>query len=254
MVKIKTKSNKACTLKYEKRCARSKFELVVGLDEAGRGPLAGPVFAAAVAVKNTFCHDKKWKYLLENVKDSKKIRSGGRKIVYQAIISHPNVIWASAAVGQKTIDRINISGASKLAMRRAFGKLKKQIKKKIPDNKTICLIDGDFRIKVSCAQESVIAGDAKIFSIAAASIVAKVQRDRLMEKMDGIYPVYGFARHKGYGTKRHLAAIKKYGPCPIHRRTFAPVSGAKRKRARIEFSTKKGLHIDRKKSYNKTIN
>lgn len=224
MAKSAVKPKKIIGLRIEKKYSRAGFELAIGVDEAGRGPLAGPVFAAAAAIKNPFCRDVEWRYLLKSVNDSKKIGAKKREIVYQKIICHPNIVWASAFVGNKLIDKINILQASKLAMERAVKKLKKRIGGQIGDDKIICLIDGNFAIKIPHPQKPIIGGDGKVFCIAAASIIAKVQRDCFMEKMDKLYSAYGFTRHKGYGTKQHLAAIKKHGDCPIHRRTFAPIA------------------------------
>jgi ribonuclease HII len=200
---------------------------VIGVDEAGRGPLAGPVLAAAVAVflpvgRRDFAD-------LPIVRDSKEMTPAAREAAYRRIIRHKNLVCASVAVGEKIIDKINILEASKLAMVRAVRKATRQIKDKIPTGKIVCLIDGNFSIKIPYEQKSIIGGDAKVFCIAAASIVAKVRRDRLMEKIGKLYPEYGFTRHKGYGTKEHLAAIEKHGLCPVHRRTFAPCAFAARK-------------------------
>jgi ribonuclease HII len=200
---------------------------VIGVDEAGRGPLAGPVLAAAVAV--VFPADRRDFADLPIVRDSKEMTPAAREAAYRRIIRHKNLVCASAGVGEKIIDKINILEASKLAMVRAVRKATRQIKDKIPTGEIVCLIDGNFSIKIPYEQKSIIGGDAKVFCIAAASIVAKVRRDRLMEKIGKLYPEYGFTRHKGYGTKEHLAAIEKHGLCSVHRRTFAPCASAARK-------------------------
>lgn len=201
---------------------------MIGVDEAGRGPLAGPVTAAAVAVvfPTNRCD---FAGLLGTVRDSKEMTAAAREAVYYRIIRHKNLVCASAGVGEKIIDKINILEASKLAMRRAVKRAIAQMKDKISAGKIVCLIDGNFSIEIPYEQKSIIGGDAKIFCIAAASIAAKVRRDRLMEKIGKLYPEYGFARHKGYGTKEHLAAIEKHGLCSVHRRTFAPCASAARK-------------------------
>jgi len=200
---------------------------VIGVDEAGRGPLAGPVMAAAVAV--VFPVDRRDFADLPIVRDSKEMTPAAREAAYYRIIRHKNLVCASAGVGEKIIDKINILEASKLAMRRAVKRAIAQMKDKISAGKIVCLIDGNFSIEIPYKQKSIIGGDAKIFCIAAASIAAKVRRDRLMEKIGKLYPEYGFARHKGYGTKEHLAAIEKHGLCSVHRRTFAPCASAARK-------------------------
>lgn len=200
---------------------------MIGVDEAGRGPLAGPVLAAAVAV--VFPADRRDFADLPIVRDSKEMTPAAREAAYRRIIRHKNLVCASAGVGEKIIDKINILEASKLAMVRAVRKATRQIKDKIPTGEIVCLIDGNFSIKIPYEQKSIIGGDAKVFCIAAASIVAKVRRDRLMEKIGKLYPEYGFTRHKGYGTKEHLAAIEKHGLCSVHRRTFAPCASAARK-------------------------
>lgn len=222
------KSARCANFICESRCFRRGFKLAVGVDEAGRGPLAGPVAAAAVAVVLPI-NRRDFTGLLDTVRDSKEMTPAAREAAYRRIIRHKSLVCASAAVGEKIIDKINILEASKLAMRRAVRSATKQIKNKIPAGKIVCLIDGNFSIKIHYGQKSIIGGDAKVFSIAAASIVAKVRRDRLMKKIDKLYPEYGFARHKGYGTKKHLAAIEKHGLCPVHRRTFAPCVFAARK-------------------------
>ena len=200
---------------------------MIGVDEAGRGPLAGPVLAAAVAV--VFPADRRDFADLPIVRDSKEMTPAAREAAYRRIIRHKNLVCASAGVGEKIIDKINILEASKLAMVRAVRKATRQIKDKIPTGEIVCLIDGNFSIKIPYEQKSIIGGDAKVFCIAAASIVAKVRRDRLMEKIGKLYPEYGFTRHKGYGTKEDLAAIEKHGLCSVHRRAFAPCASAARK-------------------------
>ncbi|WEV71591.1 ribonuclease HII [Lactobacillus sp. ESL0785] len=184
----------------------SKGQLVAGVDEVGRGPLAGPVVTAAVIIDENFD--------LIDVNDSKKLSPKKRLQLYPQILKEA----VSIAIGVKSaavIDKINIYEADRLAMAQAVNNLDCR-----PD---ILLVDA-MNVPVALPQVSLIKGDAKSNSIAAASIVAKVFRDQLMADYDQIYPEYQFAHNAGYGTSDHLAALKKYGPTPIHRKTFAPVS------------------------------
>lgn len=208
------------TLSREMELLGRGYDFVIGADEAGRGPLAGPVVAAAAAVVGG--NAANIGILLENVDDSKKISAAKREQVYEMMAAHKDIVYSWSAVAPKDIDRINILEAAKLAMARAVAELREKLGGSGGKN-IFCLIDGNFSIDTALPQESVVAGDAKIFSIAAASIVAKVTRDRIMLGYHSEYPKYGFDRHKGYGTAAHLAAIKKYGPCPIHRFSFAPL-------------------------------
>ena len=181
--------------------------LVAGVDEAGRGPLAGPVVAAAVVLDPRSAWD--------GVDDSKKLSAEAREQVYARVLTGARA-FAWAVVGPRSIDQLNIRRASLEAMRRAVTLLSVR-----PD---LVLVDGNDRIPdLGCRQEAVISGDAHLLSIAAASVVAKVVRDRIMERLDRVWPGYGFARHKGYGTPEHLAALQQLGPCPLHRFSFAPV-------------------------------
>jgi ribonuclease HII len=190
--------------------------LIAGVDEAGRGPLAGPVVAAAVSLKADFLASPEKLEKLKLVNDSKKLTAKKREELFE-IIKVECFEFGVGICDHVTIDRINILEATFLAMKIAVGQLKNK-----PDH---LLIDGKFVIpNSSFQQEAVIDGDALVFSIAAASIIAKVTRDRIMDEMDKKYPAYGFAKHAGYGTKFHTDAIKQFGPCPIHRKTFKPVS------------------------------
>ncbi len=205
-------------LNKEKRLGKKGYGLIAGLDEAGRGPLAGPVVAAALVVRNCKSQTKNTKELLKKVKDSKKLTSKKREEIYGLLKKNPNVEWGIGVVSEKTIDRINILEATKLAMMKAIKSLKKK-NKKLKINYLI--LDGNFEIDTDIPQKPIKQADAKIFSCAAASIIAKVSRDRLMDKYDKIYPEYGFNQHKGYPTKLHRRMIKKHGPCKIHRITFS---------------------------------
>ena len=177
--------------------------LLAGADEAGRGPLAGPVVAAAVILPES--------PILEGVNDSKKLSEKKREKLY-AQITEEAVAWSVGIVEQDIIDEINILNAARLAFLKAVEGLKPR-----PDFVCCDQITG---LELPVPHEAIVKGDAKVYSIAAASIVAKVTRDRIMRDMAEQYPQYGFEKHKGYGTRAHAAAILKYGPCPIHRRSF----------------------------------
>lgn len=181
----------------------SDYVYVAGIDEAGRGPLAGPVVAAAVILP---------KHLeILGVNDSKKLSEPKREALYDLIKENALAVGVGI-VDNHTIDEINILNATKLAMKQAVEALEPQ-----PE---MLLIDAVVLADISIKQESIIKGDAKSISIAAASIIAKVTRDRMIKAYDEKYPEYGFASHKGYGTKQHTEAIRKYGPLDIHRKTF----------------------------------
>ena len=188
---------------YEHEAAREGFACICGVDEAGRGPLAGPVCAAAVILPPDI--------QIEGLNDSKKLTDKKRRALYD-VITEQAVSYGIAFADEQEIDKINILQATFLAMRRAFEKLTVT-----PD---IALIDGNRAPGLSCRERTVVHGDALSASIAAASILAKVTRDRLMEEYDAQYPQYGFAVHKGYGTQRHYAALREFGACPIHRQSF----------------------------------
>ncbi len=184
------------------------IDLIAGVDEAGRGPLAGPVVAAAVIVPKFYKFKSK-------VNDSKKLSAAQRQKAFKEITS--KCIYAFDVIDEKQIDEYNILRASLMAMAKAVDKLKQQ-----PD---WVLVDGQHKPDLVCPMLAVIKGDSKSISIASASIVAKVVRDRLMLELDKQYPAYGFASHKGYGTKSHLQAISDFGPCPVHRKSFQPIKG-----------------------------
>lgn len=202
----------------EKRLRKRKYKIVVGIDEAGRGPLAGPVFAAAVIVNlNNYSSIKSLKRL--RVRDSKKLTPKKREQIYEVLISHPLIKWAAGRASEKVVDKINILEATKLAMKRAVISLEK----KIGQRADFLILDGRIKLDLDVGQKSIIKADDKIFSCAVASIIAKVKRDRLMKRHDKKYPEYGFISHKGYGTKKHLAALTGLGPCKVHRKSFKPV-------------------------------
>ncbi len=190
---------------FEREMLSLGAEYVAGADEAGRGPLAGPVVCAAVILPL----DRG--ALIDGIDDSKKLKAEERERL-AALIRERALSYAVCEEDNETIDRINILEATKLCMKRAVEALSPE-----PD---VVLIDGNFRIAVSLPQRNIVKGDALSYSIGAASILAKVYRDHRMEELDALYPQYGFARHKGYGTKAHTDAIREYGLCKIHRRTF----------------------------------
>ncbi len=204
--------------------------MVVGLDESGRGPLAGPVVAGAVSVSQFQISNFKFQ-----VNDSKKLNEKKREEAYKILTSHPDISWGIGVVSEKVIDKINILEATKLAMQKAVddletpyplfhGREKKGTVLKAKYKADFLLLDGNFNIDSEIPQKSIIKGDQKVFSISAASIIAKVTRDRIMQKMHKKYPHYGFERHKGYGTSLHIRNLQHFGPCKIHRKTFFPVS------------------------------
>ena len=198
------------TLRYEKKAYDNGARSGAGIDEAGRGPLAGPVAAAAAILPREFRH--------RTLNDSKQLTEKQREEIYAELTAQPGVVWAVGLSSVEIIEQYNILRATERAMHVALTRLSVR-----PDH---VLVDGHRCRAILTPQTSIIGGDARSFSIAAASVFAKVTRDRLMLELDKEYPQYGFAEHKGYGTPDHLAALEKYGPCPIHRRTFAPVRHA----------------------------
>ena len=196
-------------LAYERKLKNKGFDLIIGVDEAGRGPLAGPVVAAAVLLKNFSFNNR--------IDDSKKLSPLRRKNAFFEIKSKS--LYAITAVGHKQIDRINILQATILAMRKSIAKLIKQLST-AELKRVFVLIDGNLRFKLDLPYQSIVRGDSKSLSIAAASILAKVHRDAIMDNYDKIYPQYGFIRHKGYPTELHRNVLKERGPAAIHRKSF----------------------------------
>lgn len=190
---------------YEREMTELGAQYIAGVDEVGRGPFAGPVVCAAVILP------LEKKNLIEGIDDSKKLKEGERERLAE-LIKERAIAYKICEVDNKTIDRINILQATKLCMKQAVEGLAVE-----PD---VVFVDGNFKIDITLPQQTLIKGDALSYSIGAASILAKVYRDRLMCEFDKIYPQYGFAQHKGYGTKMHRDAIREYGLCEIHRRTF----------------------------------
>ena len=219
--------------KKEKNLSRKGYTIVIGIDEAGRGPLAGPVTAAAVALGSAKFRIQKSE--IRNLRDSKKLTSKRREEFYEILTHHPRIKWAAASVGPKEIDRIDIAKATNLAGKRAFKKLISKIKSaKVPQrplwnfsrgnsrnrSKIFVLLDGSLFFKSEFPRETIVKGDEKIWSIAAASVIAKVTRDRKMRRLAKKFPAYGLEIHKGYGTRLHYQKLKKCGPSEIHRKSF----------------------------------
>lgn len=207
-------------LKEEKKLWKRGYKMVVSLDEAGRGPLAGPVVAAAVSLDSARIKklSPEIKKLLNEIKDSKKLTPAKREMFYYTIVKNPAIRWQTGRVSERMIDKINIKNAAELAMFRAVSKLKFS-----PD---FLIIDGKFlkneKLR-NIKHKLIIKADGKVFSCIMSSIIAKVTRDRIMQRRHKKYPHYGFASHKGYPTKYHIKMLKKYGPCQIHRESFKPV-------------------------------
>ena len=194
-------------MEYEAKAARQGFRNISGVDEAGRGPLAGPVVAAAVIFSPNIN--------IVDLDDSKKLSPKKREELFLEIKERATT-YGVAVIGHRIIDEINILQAARLAMKQAVDQLNP-----IPD---LLLIDGNQKIESTLDQWAIVKGDSKSLSIAAASVLAKVTRDRIMDDYHKLYPQYEFNRHKGYGTKLHRALIQEYGPCPIHRSKFKGVS------------------------------
>ena len=196
------------TLEHEHDLRSQGYETIAGVDEVGRGPLAGPVCAAAAILPPDYHHPV--------LNDSKKLSERQREKVYDDLMQDGRVVWCCEFISVKEIDRINILQASQQAMRLALKGLKVKA--------DAALIDGLPVPRFPVPQTALVKGDSLSYSIAAASVIAKVMRDRLMREMAARYPQYGFEKHKGYGTALHLEALRIHGPTPEHRRSFAPVA------------------------------
>ncbi|MEZ0388842.1 MAG: ribonuclease HII [Verrucomicrobium sp.] len=196
------------TFHYETLLRGEGHDVVAGVDEAGRGPLAGPVSVAAVILPAGFTHAE--------LHDSKQLNEPKRERIYEELMVCEGILWCHVMVEVEEIDRINILQATWEGMRRAVMGLSTQ--------PHAVLIDGTQVPRFPVPHRALVKGDALSLSIAAASVIAKVARDRLMRQAAQEYPHYGFDQHKGYGTREHLAALRKHGPCPLHRRSFSPVS------------------------------
>jgi len=201
-----------CGWRLENAARRGGATRIAGLDEVGRGPMFGPVVAAAVILPEG------WR--LRGLTDSKQLSAEDR-IRFAEAIRGKALAWAIAAVDVETIDRINIRRASLLAMRMAVEQLAAAPDYLLPD---FLLIDGCDTIDWPCPQQAVVQGDGRSVSIAAASVLAKVHRDQLLVELDSVYPGYGLARHKGYCVAEHLEALRRLGPTPMHRKSFGPVA------------------------------
>jgi ribonuclease HII len=191
---------------FEEELRNQGIQSIAGVDEAGRGPLAGPVVAAACILP----YDVSF-----GVDDSKKLSAQTRDRLFVLLTEHPQVIWAASTVAAEQIDQINILQATLLAMKEAILALSL-----VPE---FILVDGLQTPDVPIPRRAIVQGDARSASIAAASIIAKVTRDRMMKQFHAIWPQYRFDENQGYGTKAHLDALQKHGPCPIHRKTYQPV-------------------------------
>ena len=192
---------------FETKASHQGFKNIAGIDEAGRGPLAGPVVAAAVIFPS--------QVNIQGLNDSKKLSTKKREELFPKI-QEISVSYGVAVVGEKVIDKINILQAARLAMKQAVETLK--------ITPGLLLIDGNQKIDSTLNQWPIVKGDSRSLSIAAASVLAKVTRDRIMDDYHKLYPQYEFKRHKGYGTKLHRNLIQEHGPCPIHRNTFKGVA------------------------------
>lgn len=192
---------------FEDKAYKAGYFLIAGVDEVGRGPLAGPVYAAAVILPPDLNK-------LEGMRDSKKLSAKTREALYEKILNQALGVGL-AEVSAREVDRLNILQAALLAMKQAVLALNPAPQ--------FLLVDGHLELPLKLPQQAIIKGDDRSLSIAAASIIAKVSRDRHMEKLDALYPQYGFAQHKGYGTAYHWEALRRYGPCPEHRLSFKGV-------------------------------
>lgn len=206
-----SKDLKSLLLERESELWNCGYNAIAGVDEAGRGPLAGPVVACACILPKGM--------VFRGVKDSKQLSGIERKRLADLLTSHPDVHWAIGLVSAEKIDQINILRATLLAMQQAL--------RALPSRPDFILVDGKDCPPSDLPQQAVVHGDALSQSIAAASIIAKVRRDEIMEEYHLRWPDYGFNQHKGYGTEAHLQAVQIYGLCPIHRKSFAPFKTVK---------------------------
>lgn len=212
----------ASTFELEKKLLSEGYDFVMGTDEVGRGPLAGPVVASVCVLKNCNFPIESEKSEFDLIRDSKTLSEKQREKLFDFIMENFHV--GIGICDHLTIDRLNILEASFLAMKKALTDFSGKMKEEIKNKKSILLIDGNKIIpSLSFEQKAIVGGDKLVKTISAASIIAKVTRDRMICEMDKLYPQYGLAKHKGYGTKIHLEALKKHGPCEIHRKSFEPI-------------------------------
>lgn len=204
----------ASRFRFERQFLHHGIARIAGVDEAGRGPLAGPVVAAAVMFPGDWVQTGLPR-ALRGLNDSKQLTPEQREGYFRRLTNDPRIRYGVAVVDVSVIDAINILQASHRAMNEALSQVQPAPQQ--------TLVDGLPVVSLRFPQTAIVGGDGKSYSIAAASVIAKVTRDRIMVDLDREYPLYGFAEHKGYGTPRHLAALAEHGPCPIHRRSFAPV-------------------------------
>ncbi len=216
-LKLRLLKRLKCTTRYERELWKSGARMVAGVDEVGRGSLFGPVVAAAVILDPG--------YRIRGLRDSKLLPAERREVLAARIREHA-IAWSIAAVDAARIDQINIYHASRLAMAKAVSQLASP-----PDH---LLIDA-LRIDFACPQTAIIHGDALSASIAAASIIAKVERDQMVREWDPVFPLYGLAANKGYYTRKHVSALRQYGPSPLHRQSFEPVWNSASPQEVLEF-------------------
>ena len=216
-LKLRLLKRLKCTTRYERELWKAGARLIAGVDEVGRGSLFGPVVAAAVVLDPG--------YRIRGLRDSKLLPAGRREVLAERIRGHA-IAWSFAAVDAARIDQLNIYYASRLAMVEAVSQLEP-----VPDH---LLIDA-LRIDFACPQTPIIHGDALSASIAAASIIAKVERDRMIRQWDPVFPIYGLASNKGYYTRKHVSALRQYGPSPLHRQSFEPVWNSASPQEVLEF-------------------
>ncbi|MBA4386379.1 MAG: ribonuclease HII [Verrucomicrobia bacterium] len=215
--KSRSRQSGVSLLKFERQCWDRGIGRLAGVDEAGRGPLAGPVMAAAVVMDRVFA-EKEETGLLNGLTDSKQLTELRRDRFFAILTSNSSVLYSVGSASVEEIDSVNILNATHLAMARAIQGLPA-----VPEH---VLIDGLPVPGLSVSSTAIVRGDGQSLLIAAASVVAKVTRDRLMKELEVQYPGYGFAKHKGYGSAMHVRALLEYGPCEAHRRSFRPVREA----------------------------
>ena len=197
---------------YERQLKKKGFDLIIGVDEAGRGPLAGPVVSAAVLLKVVSFNTR--------IDDSKKLSPSERESAFPDIIN--NSVFGIGIVSEEIIDKINILEATRLSMQQAVNSLMRKLGD-LKGKSLYAIVDGNMKLDLPLPYMSIVKGDTKSLSIAAASILAKVTRDRIMFGYDNLYPEYGFSKHKGYPTKEHRDILREIGPSRIHRKSFAGV-------------------------------